>query len=120
MDRVRSRDGRTSMGQRLFAATAALLVVACAACQSEGSSAQVSPTSAAAAPSAAAPAVVASDLDVPWGIAFLPDGTALIAERDSGAIRHLQADGSATVIGEVPGVSAQGESGLLGLAVSPN
>ncbi|MGW5145272.1 PQQ-dependent sugar dehydrogenase [Rhodococcus koreensis] len=108
------------MGQRLFAATAALVVVACAACQSEGSSAQVSPTSVAAAPAAGKPTVVASDLDVPWGIAFLPDGTALIAERDSGAIRHLQADGSATVIGEVPGVSAQGESGLLGLAVSPN
>ncbi|MFC0447670.1 PQQ-dependent sugar dehydrogenase [Rhodococcus jostii] len=107
------------MGQRLFAATAVLVAVTCAACQSEGSSAQVSTPSTAAAPSAGEPTVVAADLEVPWGIAFLPDGTALIAERDSGAVRHLQAGGVTTVIGEVPGVAARGESGLLGLAVSP-
>ena len=108
------------MGRRLFSAAALLAVVTCAAaCQSEGSSAQPSTTTAVAAPAEAEPTVIAADLDVPWGIALLPDGTALIAERDSGAIRHLQANGDTTVIGEVPGVAARGESGLLGLAVSP-
>jgi glucose/arabinose dehydrogenase len=105
------------MGQRLFAATVVLVVLSCAACQSEGNSAQVSTT--AAAPTGGEPAVVASDLDVPWGIALLPDGTALIAERDSGTVRQLQVNGDTTVVGDVPGVTAQGESGLLGLAVSP-
>ncbi|MGE2714154.1 PQQ-dependent sugar dehydrogenase [Mycolicibacterium litorale] len=61
---------------------------------------------------------VVTDLDVPWGIAFLPDGTALIAERNSGAIRHLRAPGAADQVGSVAGVAARGEGGLLGIATT--
>ncbi|WP_072690776.1 PQQ-dependent sugar dehydrogenase [Rhodococcus marinonascens] len=107
------------MGQRFLAVTAVLVAVGCAGCQSEGSSLASSTTAAVAASSAADPTVIAEDLEVPWGIAFLPDGTALIAERDSGKIRRLQANGEVSDIGDVPGVVARGESGLLGLAVSP-
>ncbi len=61
---------------------------------------------------------LATNLDVPWGIAFLPDGGALIAERDSGAVKHMTAPGVVNQVGGVAGVAARGEGGLLGLATS--
>ncbi|AWT52198.1 oxidoreductase [Mycolicibacterium smegmatis MKD8] len=67
---------------------------------------------------AGGPPAIATDLDVPWGIAFLPDGSALIAERDSAAIKHLTAPGDVEQIGAVPGVAPRGEGGLLGLATA--
>ena len=60
-------------------------------------------------------------LDLPWGIDFLPDGSALVAERDRFEIDHVTLDGKVTVLGKVPGaVTTDGEGGVLGLAVSPN
>ena len=62
---------------------------------------------------------VARDLEVPWGIGFLPDGSALVTERDSG--RVLRVSGSqVTEVGRIDETRAEGESGLLGLAVSPS
>ncbi|HEV8297188.1 MAG TPA: PQQ-dependent sugar dehydrogenase [Acidimicrobiales bacterium] len=66
----------------------------------------------------AQPEVIASGLSVPWGVAFLPDGSALISER-AGRILQLRAGAAPQVVMTVPGVRASGESGLLGLAVSP-
>ncbi len=66
------------------------------------------------------PRVVATDLQVPWGIDFLPDGTALVAERTTGDVQHVAADGSYQQVGSVPGVAFTSEGGLLGLAVSPD
>ncbi len=57
-------------------------------------------------------------LEIPWAAVFLPDGTAVISERDSARLESVR-DGKATTIGRVPGVVPAGEGGLLGLALSP-
>jgi glucose/arabinose dehydrogenase len=61
---------------------------------------------------------VAKGLEVPWGIAFLPDRTALVTERDSGRVYRI-GDGKVTRIGQVAQARANNEAGLLGVAVSP-
>src|SRR3954470_11827370 len=72
--------------------------------------------------SSAAHRTIATGLHVPWGIAFLPDGDALVAERTTGRIlRFGPRGGKARVAMRVPGVATGfGEGGLLGLAVSPH
>ncbi|MCW2846670.1 MAG: glucose sorbosone dehydrogenase [Marmoricola sp.] len=62
---------------------------------------------------------IASNLAVPWGIAFLPDRSALVTERDSGKV--LQVTGtSVREVGQVEEARADNEAGLLGVAVSPS
>lgn len=63
---------------------------------------------------------VATGLEAPWEIAFLPEGGALITER-AGRVRLLDADLDLRErpVGEVP-VSQIGEGGLLGAAVDPD
>jgi glucose/arabinose dehydrogenase len=62
---------------------------------------------------------VATGLEVPWEIGFLPNGDALVTERP-GRVRLLTAAGHLrrSPVAFVP-VSARGEGGLLGLAVDP-
>jgi glucose/arabinose dehydrogenase len=67
--------------------------------------------------------VLFTGLEVPWGVAFLPDGSALVGERDSARILHISGttgQPTLTELGTVPGVQPRGEGGLLGLAVSPD
>ncbi len=65
------------------------------------------------------PQVVATGLTVPWGMAFLPDGSTLVSERDSGRVLQLRVGQAPQTVATIQGVSAGGEAGLLGLAVSP-
>lgn len=58
-------------------------------------------------------------LQIPWAAVFLPDGTAVISERDSGLLKAVR-DGRPSTIGQFPGVVPGGEGGLLGLALSPD
>jgi glucose/arabinose dehydrogenase len=61
---------------------------------------------------------VAKNLQVPWGVGFLPDGTALVGERDTTRVVAIK-DKQVRTVGHVAGVHPQGEAGLLGLAVAP-
>ncbi|MFE4666570.1 PQQ-dependent sugar dehydrogenase [Streptomyces sp. NPDC056716] len=64
---------------------------------------------------------VAEGLDSPWGVAPLPDGDLLVSSRDEATITRVDTEtGKLTELGEVPGVSPEGEGGLLGLALSPD
>jgi len=56
---------------------------------------------------------------VPWGLAFLPDGTALVTLRDQGEVLHVGEGAAPASAGRIPGVEPGGEGGLLGIAVSP-
>lgn len=67
------------------------------------------------------PRVLVRNLDVPWGLVFLPDGDALVSERDTHRIVRVAPDGDTTVVGEVQDVADDtAEGGLLGLAVPPD
>jgi aldose sugar dehydrogenase len=63
---------------------------------------------------------VVSGLEHPWGMAFLPDGNILITER-AGRLRIVR-EGvlDPTPIGGVPAVFAEGQGGLLDIALHPN
>lgn len=61
---------------------------------------------------------VATGIEVPWGLAFLPDKSALVAERDSAKIKRI-AGGQVSEVGTVNDVDPSSEGGLLGLAVDP-
>jgi glucose/arabinose dehydrogenase len=97
---------------------------ATSAASSTSTSTSTTPT-----PSTAPPAVVqhtvATGLDVPWGIAVLPDGSVLISLRDRARIVRVTTAGQVSGVptsrsdGAIPGVVPAGEGGLLGIALSP-
>jgi glucose/arabinose dehydrogenase len=62
---------------------------------------------------------VAQGLEVPWGVTFLPDGSALVSERDSTRVLAVTPEGQTREVGRVGEAAPRGEAGLLGLAVSP-
>ncbi|MHB2167725.1 PQQ-dependent sugar dehydrogenase [Alsobacter sp. R-9] len=61
---------------------------------------------------------VAGGLSNPWGLAFLPDGTMLVTERP-GRIRLVKDGVVSAPLAGVPPVQAQGQGGLLDIAVDP-
>ena len=63
---------------------------------------------------------VASGLENPWGLAFLPDGRMLVTEKE-GRLRIVGADGAKSpALSGVPRVSARGQGGLLDVALDPS
>lgn len=112
---------------------AALVLTACGNGGSEGpttSPSAAAPTTTAPGPSATATTTAArpramqvsvhtTGLEVPWDLAVLPDGQLLVTER-GGQVRLVGKDGSLQrkPVAQVE-VSAQGEGGLLGIALDP-
>lgn len=65
------------------------------------------------------PTEIVTGLRAPWGLTFLPDGSALVSERITGEIRRVPAaGGAAQTVGVVPDVVASSEGGLLGIVAS--
>jgi glucose/arabinose dehydrogenase len=62
---------------------------------------------------------VASGLETPWGVAFLPDGTAVVTERDTTRVLTIDRDRQVREVGRMTQAAPVGEAGLLGVAVSP-
>jgi glucose/arabinose dehydrogenase len=75
---------------------------------------------AAPAEAASPPQTVAAGLVQPWGIAFLPDGSALFTERHTRRIWAVAPGKPARVIYTVREAAVRGEGGLLGIAVGPD
>ena len=63
--------------------------------------------------------VIATGLEAPWGLAFLPSGEALVTERDSGRLLSVDASGNVEELQTLP-AGGSGEGGLLGAALSPD
>lgn len=87
--------------------------------------------SASAQPSATSPVIATRDhavrvatvtrgLENPWGLAFLPDGRMLVTERP-GRLRVIGKDGTLdpSPVAGLPRVDAQGQGGLLDVALHP-
>ncbi len=66
------------------------------------------------------PNVVASGLTVPTGLVLLPDGSAIVGERETGRLLQVFPDRSpAKELMTLPGIDTTGDGGLLGLTLSP-
>ncbi|PKK13274.1 sorbosone dehydrogenase family protein [Thermomonospora sp. CIF 1] len=106
----------------------AIVLAGCSSGSGDGAPPPPPPPAATGRPSPAVTATVSPTrprelvrgLRVPWAIAFLPGGDALVTERDSARLLRVSPQGALSEVGKVPGVRPGGEGGLLGVAVSPS
>ncbi|WP_309650403.1 PQQ-dependent sugar dehydrogenase [Nocardioides sp.] len=90
---------------------------------SASASASATPSSEPAAPDGSPEVVeeIATGLEAPWGLGFLPDGDAIVTERDTQRVLLVSGDDYAvTELGTLDVAAPQGEAGLLGVAISPD
>ena len=60
-----------------------------------------------------------ADFNLPWRIAFLPDGRMLVTEK-VGPVWLVTQQGGKTPVSNVPAVLTSGQGGMLGIYTSPN
>ena len=65
------------------------------------------------------PDTVIKDLNVPWGLAFLPDGDMLVNERDGKMLRYRNGTLIADIKG-LPEIHAVGQGGLMDIRLHPD
>lgn len=63
--------------------------------------------------------LIASGLENPWGVAFLPDGSLLVTER-VGRMVILSPNGARQLVAGLPSVVASGQGGLLDVVLDPD
>ncbi|SFK47043.1 Glucose/arabinose dehydrogenase, beta-propeller fold [Streptosporangium canum] len=97
----------------------ALVAALVASCSAAPAGTARTPASGVAAAPSGEPRTLVENLAVPWGIAFLPGGDALVTERDTARLLRVTPAGKVTEVGEIDGVRPDGEGGLMGVAVSP-
>jgi glucose/arabinose dehydrogenase len=81
--------------------------------------AQVNAGSKAAEPSLPFTVSPVTTFNLPWRIAFLPDGRMLITEK-VGPVWLVTQQGAKTPVANAPAVLARGQGGMLGIYLSPN
>jgi glucose/arabinose dehydrogenase len=64
---------------------------------------------------------VATEITIPFGMAFLPDGHLLVTDRSNGKIWKVNPNSRAkTLIGSAPVVHGKGQGGMLDIALHPD
>lgn len=114
---------RTRRNPMLFAGltTAAVLLVApCASAAPDHPDADRPAARAAAVPTPTVTGTVTSDVAVPWDIAFLPDGSALVTERETALVKLVSPDGGVSEVARIEDAEPAGEGGLLGITTGPD
>ena len=100
----------------------AALVAAVGACMPQGPAPTTTAPTTAPTTSVPPPALsvvqTVAGFDRPWEVAVAPDGSVLVTERP-GRLAAVVA-GARQVVATVPGVVAQGEGGLMGMALDPD
>lgn len=74
----------------------------------------------AAVPTPSVTDTVTEGVAVPWDVAFLPGGSALVTERDSAMVQRVTPAGEVTEVAAIEDAVPGGEGGLLGITVSPD
>ncbi|GLJ81160.1 PQQ-dependent sugar dehydrogenase [Microbacterium imperiale] len=63
------------------------------------------------------PVDIVTQLEVPWSVVVMPDGTQLVSQRDTGDVLEVDPGAAPRVVGRVDLTAPVGEGGLLGIAV---